>query len=335
MVGSPTVPRSGQDYLPKNRWDSYSLPPAVPTVIAADVLVGARDRAEATLNSIGDGVLSTDIEGRITYLNTVAERMTGWGREEAHGRLLSEVFRIINKDTGEAARDPLQLALQQDRTVGLTTDSMLVRRDGLETAIEDSAAPIRDREGRVVGAVIVFRTVGEAQALARKMAYVAQHDVLTGLPNRMLLNDRLAQAIAIAERRHRKLAVLFVDLDKFKTINDSLGHTIGDAVLQSIAKCLRKSLRREDSVSRQGGDEFVILLPETGTTKGAALVAERILAALVPPHVVGGREVQVTASIGISVYPDHGQDADGLVHSADMAMYEAKKSGGGGYRFFA
>jgi len=167
------------------------------------------------------------------------------------------------------------------------------------------------------------------------MAYVAQHDVLTGLPNRMLLNDRLAQAIAIAERRHRKLAVLFVDLDKFKTINDSLGHTIGDAVLQSIAKCLRKSLRREDSVSRQGGDEFVILLPETGTTKGAALVAERILAALVPPHVVGGREVQVTASIGISVYPDHGQDADGLVHSADMAMYEAKKSGGGGYRFFA
>ena len=232
------------------------------------MLVGDRDRAEVTLNSIGDGVLSTDIEGKITFLNTVAERMTGWGREEAFGRLLGEVFRIINKSTGETARDPLQFALQQDRTVGLTANSMLVRRDGLETAIEDSAAPVRDREGRVVGAVIVFRDVGEAQALARKMAHVAQHDVLTELPNRMLLNDRLVQAIAIAERHHRKLAVLFVDLDKFKTINDSLGHTIGDAVLQSIAKRLRKSLRREDSVCRQGGDEFVILLPETGTTKG-------------------------------------------------------------------
>ena len=333
------VQRGAQDYLPKSHLDSYSLPRAVQTVIAlkiaSEALLGDRERAEVTLNSIGDAVLSTNIQGRITYLNIVAERMTGWRREEACGRPLGEVFQVINKGTREPARNPLEFALQQDQTVGLTTNCMLVRRDGIESAIEDSAAPIRDREGRVVGAVIVFRDVGEAQALARKMSHLAQHDFLTELPNRMLLNDRLTQAIAMAERHHKKLAVLFVDVDLFKTINDSLGHAIGDAVLQSIAKRLRQALRHTDTVSRQGGDEFVILLSEINTTNDAAKVAEKILAVLAAPHIVDGRELKVTASIGISIYPDHGRDAEWLVHGADIAMYKAKKGGGCNYRFFA
>ena len=178
--------------------------------IAAEALLGDQERAEVSLNAIGDAVLSTDIEGKITYLNTVAERMTGWRREEAFGRLLDEVFQVVNKGTREPARNPLEFAVQQDQTVSLTTNCVLVRRDGFESAIEDSAAPIRDREGRVVGAVIVFRDVGEAQALARKMSHLAQHDFLTELPNRMLLNDRLSQAIAMVERHRKKLAVLFV-----------------------------------------------------------------------------------------------------------------------------
>jgi diguanylate cyclase (GGDEF)-like protein/PAS domain S-box-containing protein len=333
------VRRGAQDYLPKSHLDSYSLPRAVRTVIAlkiaAEALLGDRERAEVTLNSIGDAVLSTDIEGKITYLNTVAERMTGWSREEAYGRPLGEAFRVINKDTREPARNPLEFAIQQDQTVGLTTNSMLVRRDGLEAAIEDSAAPIRDREGRVVGAVVVFRDVGEAQALARKMAHVAQHDFLTELPNRLLLNDRLTQAIGMAQRHHKKLAVLFVDLERFKPINDSLGHAIGDAVLQSVAKRLRETLRHTDTVSRQGGDEFVILLSEIESAHDAALVAEKILAALAAPHMVGGRQLCLTASIGISLYPDHGRDTEELVHNADIAMYKAKRSGGHNYRFFA
>lgn len=332
------VQRGAQDYLPRDRLDSYTLPRAVQSVIAlkiaAEALVGNRERAEVTLNSIGDAVLSTDIEGKITYLNAVAERMTGWGREEAYGRPLGEVFRVIDKNTGETARDPLEFALQQDRTVGLTTNTMLVRRDGLESAIEDSAAPIRDREGRVVGGVIVFRDVGEAQALARRMSYVAQHDVLTELPNRMLLNDRLSQAMGMAQRHHKKLAVLFVDLDRFKAVNDSLGHATGDAVLQSVAKRLREALRDTDTVSRQGGDEFVILLPEINTAQDADRVAKKLLATLAEPQMAGGSAVPVTASIGISVYPEHGQDAESLVHCADMAMYEAKRSGGGNYCFF-
>ncbi len=151
----------------------------------------------------------------------------------------------------------------------------------------------------------------------------------------MLLNDRLSQAIAMAERHRKKLAVLFVDLDLFKPINDSLGHTIGDAILQSVAKRLREALRHTDTVSRQGGDEFVILLPEIDTANDAVQVAEKLLATLAAPHLVGGREVEVTASIGISIYPDHGQDAEGLVHSADIAMYKAKKSGGCNYCFLA
>ena len=332
------VQHGAQDYLPRDRLDSYTLPRAVQSVIAlkiaAEALVGNRERAEVTLNSIGDAVLSTDIEGKITYLNAVAERMTGWGREEAYGRPLGEVFRVIDKNTGETARDPLEFALQQDRTVGLTTNTMLVRRDGLESAIEDSAAPIRDREGRVVGGVIVFRDVGEAQALARRMSYVAQHDVLTELPNRMLLNDRLSQAMGMAQRHHKKLAVLFVDLDRFKAVNDSLGHATGDAVLQSVAKRLREALRDTDTVSRQGGDEFVILLPEINTAQDADRVAKKLLATLAEPQMAGGSAVPVTASIGISVYPEHGQDAESLVHCADMAMYEAKRSGGGNYCFF-
>jgi len=333
------IQRGAQDYLPKSHLDSYSLPRAVQNVIAlkiaAEALLGDQERAEVTLNSIGDAVLSTDIEGKITYLNTVAERMTGWRREEAFGRLLDEVFQVVSKGTREPARNPLEFAVQQDQTVSLATNCVLVRRDGFESAIEDSAAPIRDREGRVVGAVIVFRDVGEAQALARKMSHLAQHDFLTELPNRMLLNDRLSQAIAMAERHRKKLAVLFVDLDLFKPINDSLGHTIGDAILQSVAKRLREALRHTDTVSRQGGDEFVILLPEIDTANDAVQVAEKLLATLAAPHLVGGREVEVTASIGISIYPDHGQDAEGLVHSADIAMYKAKKSGGCNYCFLA
>lgn len=333
------VQRGAQDYLPKSHLDSYSLPRAVQTVIAlksaAEALVGDRQRAEVTLNSIGDAVLSTDLDGRITYLNAVAEGMTGWRREEAYGRPLGDVFQVINKADREPARNPLLFALQQDRTVSLTTNCLLVRRDGLESAIEDSAAPIRDRHGRVVGAVLVFRDVGEAQALARKMSHLAQHDFLTELPNRLLLNDRLNQAIGMAARHHKKLAILFLDLDRFKSVNDSFGHSAGDAVLQSIAGRLIENLRHTDTVSRQGGDEFVILLPEIESANQALLVAEKVLAALATPHVVGGHELHVTASIGISIYPDHGEDADGLVHRADVAMYEAKKSGGSSYRLVA
>jgi diguanylate cyclase (GGDEF)-like protein/PAS domain S-box-containing protein len=337
-VAKEAVHRGAQDYLPKDRLDGYSLPRALQTVmalkVAAEMLIGDRERAEATLNSIGDAILSTDNQGKITYLNAVAERMMGWTLGEAHGRRLSEVFHIVDRETRESAANPLEFAIEQDQMVGLAADCLLIGRDGSELAIEDSAAPIRDHEGRVVGAVLVFRDVGRAHALAHRMFHLALHDSLTELPNRVLLNDRLKQAVRMDERHHKKLAVLFVDLDHFKPINDSLGHATGDALLKSVAKRLREALREVDTVSRHGGDEFVILLPEIEEASDAALVAEKVLAGLATPHLIGDRELHVTASIGISIYPDHGRMAEILVNRADLAMYEAKKSGGRSYRFF-
>lgn len=338
-IARQAVQRGAQDYLPKDQLSSYSIPRAVRTVIAlkiaSEMLVGDRERAEATLNSIGDAVLSTDIGGKISYLNAVAEGMTGWKLEEALGRPLGEVFRVLDQATRQPARNPLEFAIQQDQTVGLTADCLLVRRDGAEMAIEDSAAPIRNQEGRVVGAVLVFRDVGKAQALAHRMSHLAQHDFLTGLPNRVLLDDRLRQAMRMDERHHKKLAVFFVDLDRFKPINDALGHSIGDALLQEVANRMRGSLRDTDTVSRHGGDEFVILLPEIDSPSDAELVAEKVLSALSAPHKVEGRELHITASIGVSLYPDHGQDVEALVHYADLAMYEAKKSDGNKYVLFS
>ncbi len=228
----------------------------------------------------------------------------------------------------------MDLAIQLDRIVGLTPNCLLIRRDGLETAIEDSASPIHDRGGQVIGAVIVFKDVSEARAMSLQAVYLAQHDFLTDLPNRMLLNDRLTQAIALARRHGHRLAVLFLDLDRFKHVNDSLGHVIGDALLQSVARRLVTCVRSSDTVSRQGGDEFVVLLSEIEHADDAAASAQKIIAALVAPHDVAHHQLHVTVTIGISIYPDDGPDAETLIKCADTAMYHAKESGRNNYQFF-
>src|SRR4029077_6304993 len=184
------------------------------------------------------------------------------------------------------------------------------------------------------GAVMVFHDVSAARALSLRMSYLAQHDHLTDLPNRILLNDRLTQAMALARRHGRKLAVLFLDGDRFKHINDSLGHVIGDRLLQSVAQRLLDCVRRSDTVSRQGGDEFVILLSEVTHPQYAAVSAEKILLAMNAPHRIGQHDVHLTMSIGIVTYPDDGTDAETLVRNADFAMYHAKNSGRNNYQFF-
>ena len=238
------------------------------------------------------------------------------------------------RTTREAAQNPMALAIRENRTVGLTPNCVLIRRDGVETAIEDSAAPIHDRRGQVTGAVMVFHDVSTARALSLRMAYLAQHDSLTDLPNRILLNDRLSQAIALAHRHRQKLAVLFLDMDRFKHINDSLGHAIGDRLLQSVAQRLVACVRSSDTVSRQGGDEFVILLSEVAHAEDAAVSAYKILLALGAPHPIDKHELHVTASIGIATYPDDGTEAETLLKNADSAMYHAKDSGRNNYQFF-
>ena len=337
-AATQAVTRGALDYLQRDRLDSYTLPRALDRIIerkaADEVLFCEQQRAEVTLNSIGDAVLSTDIPGNVTYLNPVAERMTGWRRQEALGRPLAEVLHIIDATTREPARNPMEQAIQLDRIVGLTPNCLLVRRDGLETPIEDSASPVHDRGGQVIGAVIVFKDVSEARAMSLQAVYLAQHDFLTDLPNRMLLNDRLTQAIGLARRHGHRLAVLFLDLDQFKHVNDSLGHGIGDTLLQSMARRLVTCVRSSDTVSRQGGDEFVVLLSEIEHADDAAARAQKIIAALVAPHDVAHHQLHVTVTIGISIYPDDGPDAETLIKCADTAMYHAKKSGRNNYQFF-
>jgi len=216
----------------------------------------------------------------------------------------------------------------------LPANCVLIRRDGQEFFIEDSAAPIHNYLGEITGSVIVFRDVSEARELAKEILHASEHDFLTGLPNRLLLMDRLGQAVASAKRHKRRIALLFIDLDGFKHINDSLGHLIGDKLLQSIAKRLQERMRAPDSVSRQGGDEFVVVMQDVMYSKDAARTARRVLDAVSEVHTIDDHRLYVTASIGISMYPNDGQDVETLMKNADTAMYQAKEGGRQCYRFF-
>jgi len=332
------VERGSQGYLSKGHFKSYLVPQALRNIIQRKAVEEAfykeKARAEIALNSISDAVICTDLSGNIDYLNIAAENITGWSRDEARGQPIGQVFKLINGITRLPACNPVEHVLEQDIPMGLNADTVLVRRDGSEAPIEDSTSPIHDWNGKLTGAVIVFHDVSAAQAMTMKMSHLAQHDFLTNLPNRVLLNDRIAQAITSAKRGNAELAVLFLDLDNFKHINDSLGHETGDKLLQSVTQRLSDCVRSSDTVSRQGGDEFVILLTGGKYGEDAAVTADKILVALGLPHKVGKVELHITTSIGISVYPADGHDVETLIKNADTAMYNAKEKGRNNYQFF-
>jgi len=332
------VERGSQGYLSKGHFKSYLVPQALRNIIQRKAVEEAfykeKARAEIALNSISDAVICTDLSGNIDYLNIAAENITGWSRDEARGQPIAEVFKLINGITRLPACNPVEHVLEHDIPMGLNADTVLVRRDGSETPIEDSTSPIHDWNGKLTGVVIVFHDVSAAQAMTMKMSHLAQHDFLTNLPNRVLLNDRIAQAITSAKRGNAELAVLFLDLDNFKHINDSLGHETGDKLLQSVTLRLSDCVRSSDTVSRQGGDEFVILLTGGKYGEDAAVTADKILVALGLPHKVGKVELHITTSIGISVYPADGHDVETLIKNADTAMYNAKEKGRNNYQFF-
>lgn len=292
------------------------------------------DIALTTLDAINQAVLVIDPEGVVVYLNNVAEGLTGWSREEAKGRSVEQVFFIFDDTIGAVEQNPARRAINEDRPVKLALGRVLMRRDGASVAIEDSATPIHDRHGTTTGAVIVFHDARHSRSALRKMSHDAQHDYLTGLPNRMLMMERLTQAVGLARRHGKQTALLFIDLDNFKQINDSLGHSAGDALLKDIAVEIGNCLRTTDTVSRHGGDEFVVLLSEIEVPEDALQVAEKLLARFAEPRKIDRRKVQVTLSIGISVYPEDGQDATTLMANADTAMYATKENGRNGYRFF-
>jgi diguanylate cyclase (GGDEF)-like protein len=282
----------------------------------------------------GDGVIGCDSSGVVIFFNAVAEEMTGWSGSEAVGMDVVDVFVRIDDATRAVVPSPASGAYPGDRTPGARSSGLLLIGRGMrEFPIESSVSPILD-DGVVTGSVIVFRDVSAALAMAEQMTHSFEHDSLTGLPNRLLLKDRIDQAIATAPRHERQIAVLFLDLDGFKHINDSLGHPTGDKLLQSIAKRLVGCVRTSDTVSRQGGDEFVVLLTESRQWEDSVVVAERILKAVAQSHPIENHDLHVTTSIGVSVYPDDGEDAETLIRNADIAMYQAKEKGRNGYQFF-
>ena len=298
-------------------------------------LFEARERAQAAMHSIGDAVISIDPAGNVSYLNPIAEKMLGWPRAEAIGRPLREVLTVTDDDGREYVLAPPRSAAETINIGSAAASGVLTRRDGSEIAIEHSFAPMQNDDGEVIGAVMVIRDVSVARAISQKLAYAAHHDALTGLPNRVLLESRLTQAIALASRHNGEAAVLFLDLDAFKLVNDTLGHAVGDRLLESVARLLQQCVRSTDTVSRFGGDEFVILLSELSRPGDAVVFAQRILGALQAPHSVDQHSLMVTASIGIAVYPHDGVDPQTLLRNADAAMFHAKNPGGNTYELWS
>lgn len=301
---------------------------------AEQVIWEEKERAQVTLKSIGDAVITTDAVGNVEYLNPVAEEITGWTNAEAKGRPLIKVFRIFNEITGGPAEDPVSKCIREGRIVGLANHTVLINRDGRRFAIEDSASPIKNREGEIIGAILVFHDVSEKRILMEKMIHQAYHDPLTGLPNRLLFNDRLSLALAQAHRNKKMLAVLFLDLDRFKLVNDMLGHAAGDKLLKEVAGKIAGCLRKSDTIARLGGDEFTILLPQPEDEDAVAKVARKILQTFEQPWILGEQEFHITASIGIALYPNDGEDAETLLKHADTAMYRAKDQGRNNYQLY-
>jgi diguanylate cyclase (GGDEF)-like protein/PAS domain S-box-containing protein len=294
-----------------------------------------KDRALVTLESIGDGVITTDARGRVEYLNPVAERLTAYTPGDAAGRDAPEVFAIVHASTRQPADDPVIACLRETRVIEVSEPVVLIGRTGVETAVDLTVAPIRDRDQRVIGTVLVFRDVTQERAMAERVSHQATHDALTNLPNRLLLMDRLEQALLRCPWHERLVAVIFLDLDNFKLVNDTLGHDVGDQLLRQVAERLIGSVRPGDTVCRLGGDEFVVLLTDIAERDDVLTLAEKLIARLDEPYHLGGQEYFCSASAGISIAQEQGTTPEVLLKNADIALYRAKESGRSNYQFFS
>lgn len=288
----------------------------------------------AVLRDIGDGVIATDTQGKIQFVNPVAQAMTGWTQAEAQGRSVAEIFNVVNAYTRARIINPIQQALEQQQIVRLSDHALLIARNGRETPVDDSASPIWDEHQTMTGAVLIFRDVTERKQAEEQLRHLAYHDALTGLPNRSLFHILAGRAWAQAQRHERRGAVMLLDLDRFKTVNDTLGHAAGDQLLKAVAARLAEVLRQNDTVARMGGDEFTILIEEIDQPQHASSVADKILNALAEPFDLAGQELFISASIGISLFPTDGQDLETLLKNADVALYRAKDQGRNGYAVY-
>ncbi|MFO1457647.1 MAG: diguanylate cyclase, partial [Steroidobacteraceae bacterium] len=294
---------------------------------AEQAIFQEKERAQVTLQSIGDAVITADAEGRIDYMNPVAEQLTRWSLQDAQGRSIGEVLRLVDDAGNGPLENPLLRALRSGASVGPSDRAALLDRDGREKAIQDSAAPIRDRGGRVVGAVVTFRDVTRERRLRKALAFQATHDALTGLINRREFDVRLHAALQRARDGGRTHAVLYVDLDQFKVVNDTCGHSAGDRLIREITALLQARVRASDVIARLGGDEFGVLL-EDCTLDQAGVIAESVRQGVRDHRFVWeGSLHSVGASIGVVEITPQTESVAALLSAADVACYSAKDQG--------
>ena len=293
----------------------------------AEALFEEKERLRITLHSIGDSVISTDAAARISFMNPMAEQMTGWPAAEAAGRPLREVFRIVDEVTGAPVADPVEICLERMQPFYLNEGAVLLGRDGERRNVRDSAAPMRTASGDVIGAVLVFQDVTKARSLQQALEHQASHDSLTGLPNRTAFERELATAGEEAEASGRAHVLCFIDLDRFKLVNDSAGHAAGDALLRDVGAVLRRACRVGDVAARLGGDEFGLLLRDLSAEAGERTAQGLLHSLEALGFIWDERTYQVGASIGLAVVGPQARRIDEWLSEADIACYTAKTAG--------
>src|SRR3989338_2853237 len=293
----------------------------------ADAMFHDKELAEVTLHSIGDAVITTDAGARVEYLNPIAETLTGWSTKEAKGRPLSEVFHIITGAPRQPQVNPAEKCLKEDRIVGLENNTVLIARDGTERVIEDSAAPVRDREEKVVGAVMVFYDVPLMRNSTHLLSYHATHDALTGLINRRDFERRLTRLVENAKLGNAQHVLCYLDLDQFKVVNDTCGHIAGDKLLRQLAFQLKDRIRDSDTIARLGGDEFGVLLESCPLDAARRLTDGLIRVVNDFRFVWEGKTFEIGVSIGmVRITPESASPVE-LMSQADSACYAAKEKG--------
>ena len=283
-----------------------------------------KERLQVTLESIGDAVITTDSQACITHLNHIAEEMTGWSDAEAQGLPLEQVFRTRDEHSRQPVANLIEKALRGRRIVGLTGHTTLVRRNGTEFPIEDSAAPIRGNDGNIIGAVLVFHDVSFTRKVTAQLTHQATHDILTGLVNRRGFEEQVKASLSAQGKYH---SLLFLDLDQFKIINDTCGHIAGDALLRQVAVLLQGLLREHDMLARLGGDEFAVLL-QNCPLKRSEEIADKLRRAIGEYRFPWeGKTFSIGVSIGLVNFSDENQSYDDVMRAADTACYIAKDAG--------
>lgn len=292
-----------------------------------EALFQEKELAQVTLHSIGDAVITTDAIGTIEYFNPVAEQLTGWSQREVKGLPLVEVFNIVNETTHESVENPVERAIRENRIVELANHTLLITRDGRETPIEDSASPIHDRSGKLIGAVMVFHDVTQNRTLSRELSWQATHDALTGLVNRREFERQIEQALSMAKLDHQTHALCYLDLDRFKIVNDTCGHPAGDELLRQVTALLQSKIRKTDTLARLGGDEFGVLLSQCPIDQ-ALRIANKLRECVQSFRFVWQEQLfTIGVSIGLVKLDAHSESLADMISAADAACYTAKNRG--------